>query len=148
VDDANVDALDFDGRRAATEVMAKALVTTKDPVDGGAKQSGLAPLDSRSLADFTGTRVMKTRLTATVDDAGELRDRAASLLREVNWFVKCEGELICRNSNRPARWLAGAGQWCGQAPFGNLLCVARTSLDHARGAPHEIRPAAQRGGAA
>jgi hypothetical protein len=89
----NVDTLDFEWDVARpTEVMAKALVKAKDPVDGAATQSGLSPLDSRSLATFTGSHVMKTRLTATVDDAGELRSRAESLLREAGWFVKCVGE--------------------------------------------------------
>jgi phage protein D len=93
-DEANVDTLEFEWDVARpTEVIAKALVTTKDPVDGDARQSGLSPLDSRSLASFTGSQyAMKARLTATVDDAGELRGRAESLLREAGWFAKCEGE--------------------------------------------------------
>ncbi len=35
---------------------------------------------------------MNTRLTAVVEDAGELVGRAEALLREAAWFVKCEGE--------------------------------------------------------
>ncbi len=93
-DVSNVDTLAFEWDVARpTEVIAKALVNTKDPVDGGATQSGLKLLDDRSLAGFTGSKyAMKARLTASVDDAGELQSRARSLLREAGWFVKCEGE--------------------------------------------------------
>lgn len=90
----NVDTLDFEWDVARpAEVVAQTLGSTKDTLDGGARDSGLTPLDSRSLATFTGTHVMKTRLTAAVDDAGELRGRAASVLREAGWFVKCVGEV-------------------------------------------------------
>ena len=100
VDTANLESLDFSWDVARpTEVMAKSLIRSKDAVDGGAKQSGLSLLDRRSLRDFAvgdssnpDKRVVKTRLTATVGDAGELRDRAESLLREASWFVRCEGE--------------------------------------------------------
>jgi hypothetical protein len=90
----NVERLDFEWDVARpTEVLANALATSKDALDGGATQSGLALLDNRSLATFAGTTgAMKVRLTATVDDASELRTRAESLLREAGWFVKCEGE--------------------------------------------------------
>jgi hypothetical protein len=94
VDSANVQSLRFswDVIRPA-DVMAEALVRAKDPVKGDAQQSGLSLLDQRSLGDFAGeSRITKVRLTATVDDAGELRRRAESLLREAGWFVRCEGE--------------------------------------------------------
>jgi hypothetical protein len=93
-DEANVEALDFEWDVARpTEAAAKALVLTKDAVDGTATQSGLPLLDSRSLSAFAGSaHVMRTRLTATVDDAGELKSRAESILREASWFVRCEGE--------------------------------------------------------
>lgn len=94
VETANVQSLRFswDMIRPAG-VMAAALVRAKDPVNGDAQRSGLSPLDQRSLADFAGdSRVTKVRLTATVDDAGELRRRSESLLREAGWFVRCEGE--------------------------------------------------------
>jgi hypothetical protein len=64
-----------------------------DVVDGGATESGLKALDERSLAAFTGEHVMTARLAATVDDVTELQSRAASLLREAGWFVKCQGEI-------------------------------------------------------
>lgn len=94
VETANVESLDFswDVTRP-TEVMAKSLVKSKDAVDGGAQHSGLSLLDQRSLSDFAGDkRVTKARLSATVGDAGELRSRSQSLLREAGWFVRCEGE--------------------------------------------------------
>lgn len=93
VAESNVDTLAFEWDVARpTEVVAYALVLDKDPVDGSETDSGLDPLDDRSLAAFTGEHVMSTRLAATVDDVGELKGRAASLLREAGWFVKCEGE--------------------------------------------------------
>jgi hypothetical protein len=93
-EDANIDALDFSWDVARpTEVKAKALVMSKEPVDGGSTTSSLTLLDSTPLSTFTGsTGAMTTRLTATVDGAGELRTRAESLLAEANWFVTCEGE--------------------------------------------------------
>jgi hypothetical protein len=94
VESANVQSLTFswDVIRP-TAVVAEALVRAKDPVQGDAQQSGLSLLDQRPLADFAGdSRVTKVRLTATVDDAGELRRRSESLLREAGWFVRCEGE--------------------------------------------------------
>jgi hypothetical protein len=93
-DESNVDTLSFEWDVARpTQVLAKALVMAKDPVDGGAQDPGLKPFDSRSLASFTGSQhPMKVMLTATVDDAGELQSRAQSLLREAGWFVTCEGE--------------------------------------------------------
>jgi hypothetical protein len=93
VAESNVDTLDFEWDVARpTEVVAQALLLDKDPVDGGVTDSGLKPLDDRSLAAFTGEHVMTTRLAATVDGLSELQNRAASLLREAGWFVKCEGE--------------------------------------------------------
>jgi hypothetical protein len=92
-EDSNVDTLDFEWDVARpTEVVAHALVMSTDAVDGSATESGLKALDERSLAAFTGEHVMTTRLAATVDDVSELQARAASLLREAGWFVKCEGE--------------------------------------------------------
>ena len=35
---------------------------------------------------------MTVLLTAPVDDAGELSQRAQAVLRETDWFVRCEGE--------------------------------------------------------
>lgn len=92
-DESNVDALTFGWDVARpTQVVAHALIMAKDPVDGGATDSGLTALDTRSLAAFAGDQVMSTRLAAAVDEVGELTSRAQSVLREAGWFVKCEGE--------------------------------------------------------
>jgi hypothetical protein len=53
--------------------------------------SGLDRLDQQGLSDFA-TRSMTVLLTAPVDDGGELMLRAQSLLREADWFVRCQGE--------------------------------------------------------
>jgi hypothetical protein len=92
---ANVDALDLEWDIARpTQVFASVLVGSTEPQQGDSNEAGLAPLASRSLAAFAGgtDRVMEARLTTTADSAGELKQRAASLLRESGWFVKCEGE--------------------------------------------------------
>jgi len=65
--------------------------STPEGVSGDSTDSGLTPLDSRGLGDFTG-RTTTVRLTTTVDDAGELAMRSRSLLRESEWFVSCETE--------------------------------------------------------
>jgi hypothetical protein len=117
VDTANVDALDFtwDVTRPG-EVMANTLIRSQDAVDGGAQESGLRLLDQRSLAAFAGPkRTSKTRLTATVDDAAELRRRSEALLRDGGWFVRCEGETDLDGLERVPRvgmiaQVEGAGQ--------------------------------------
>lgn len=73
-----------------------------DGVSGDTDDSGLALLDDRSLAVFAG-RPMTVLLTAPVDDAGELQLRAKSLLREANWFVRCEGEADVSRLNTVLR---------------------------------------------
>jgi hypothetical protein len=91
---ANVKALVFEWDVARpTQVFANVLVDRKDAEKGDASDSGLQPLDSRSLADFTGSdHVMQARLTTAAGSAEELKQRAAALLREAGWFVRCEGE--------------------------------------------------------
>jgi hypothetical protein len=91
----NVDALDieWDVMRPSA-VQARQASFTDDAEDGigvDLADSGLEPLDERSLANFAG-ETMSVQLTAPVDDAGELTLRAQSLLREAGWFVRCEGE--------------------------------------------------------
>jgi hypothetical protein len=95
VDVASLESLDFSWDVARpTKVMAHSLIRSKDAAYGGATQSGLSLLDQRSLCGFAGDKhVAETRLTAVVDDAGELRTRAEALLREAGWFVRCEGEV-------------------------------------------------------
>jgi len=90
-----VDALDFDWdvTRPSTVKASQALFndSSENGISADTSDSGLTALDERTLADFAG-RAMTVMLTAPVDDAGELRLRAQSLLREAGWFVRCEGE--------------------------------------------------------
>jgi hypothetical protein len=62
----------------------------EDGAGGDTTDSGLDPLESQTLAAFTGTTV-SSLLTSTVDDGEELTLRSESLLREAGWFVRCEG---------------------------------------------------------
>jgi hypothetical protein len=95
---ATVDALDFewDVMRPTSVLARQALFSDKeeDGADGGAQESGLDALDRTPLAQFVGKQEYNavTRLTVCVDDAGELKQRSASLLTESNWFVRCIGE--------------------------------------------------------
>lgn len=90
-----VDALDIDWDiTRPTAVKASQALFNDDDEDGvsaDTSDSGLALLDARGLADFSG-KSMTVLLTAPVDDSGELTLRAQSLLREADWFVRCEGE--------------------------------------------------------
>jgi len=85
--------LDWDATRPTSVVARQALFTDQDAdgvsADGG--ESGLPLLGPRALADFTG-KPMTVMLAAPVDNGGELKLRAQSLLRESDWFVRCEGE--------------------------------------------------------
>jgi len=90
-----VNALDieWDAMRPTAVKARQALFNDSDADGVGVDiaDSGLALLDERGLADFTG-KPMTVLLTAPVDDGGELTLRAQSLLREAGWFVRCEGE--------------------------------------------------------
>jgi hypothetical protein len=95
---ANVEALDFEWEVARpTQVLAQVLLTDKNPEKRDTNESGLALLDARSLAAFTGGQgdqlLMEARLTSTADSADDLRQRTRSLLREAGWFVRCQGEV-------------------------------------------------------
>jgi phage protein D len=84
--------LDWDATRPTRVKARQALfsATTGDSASGDAAESGLAKLGSRNLEQFTG-KPMTVLLTAPVDDAGELAQRAKALLIEAGWFVRCEG---------------------------------------------------------
>ena len=92
---ATVSALDFEWDVARPSAVKASQALFSDPSEDGASgdssDSDLAPLDERALADFAGMSIT-TRLTAPVDDAGELTLRAQGLLRESGWFARCEGE--------------------------------------------------------
>jgi hypothetical protein len=94
-DNWNVTALDieWEATRPTAVAARQALFTDngEDGVSADTTDSGLALLDQRGLADFSG-QTMTVMLTAPVDDGGELGLRARSLLREAGWFVRCEGE--------------------------------------------------------
>ena len=85
--------LDWDVTRPTSVIARQALFTDDDPdgVSGDTSDSGLNSLGDRALADFAG-KPMTVLLAAPVDDGGELSLRAQSLLREADWFVRCEGQ--------------------------------------------------------
>jgi phage protein D len=90
-----VSALDvtWDGTLPTSVIARQALFTDSDEngVSADTSDSGLASLGPRGLAAFTG-KPMTVYVSAPVDSSGELSLRAASLLRESGWFVRCEGE--------------------------------------------------------
>ncbi|MBN9508173.1 MAG: hypothetical protein J0I21_03545 [Alphaproteobacteria bacterium] len=85
--------IEWDATRPSAVVARQALFSDSDEdgATGDADDSGLDALGDRALADFTGQAVT-VLLTAPVDDAGELSQRARAVLRDTNWFVRCEGE--------------------------------------------------------
>ena len=91
----SVTALDIDWDAARpTEVLARQALfndATPEGVSADATDSGLDRLGARGLADFTG-QPMTVLLAAPVDDGGELTLRAGAVLREADWFVRCEGD--------------------------------------------------------
>jgi phage protein D len=77
-----------------TSVVARQALFTDGDEDGAradTSDSGLRALGPRGLAAFSG-KPMTVLLSAPVDSGGELSLRAASMLRESGWFVRCEGE--------------------------------------------------------
>jgi phage protein D len=85
--------LDWDVTRPTSVIARQALFTDDDSdgVSGDTSDSGLNLLGDRALADFA-SKPMTVLLAAPVDDGGELSMRAQSLLREADWFVRCEGQ--------------------------------------------------------
>jgi hypothetical protein len=104
-----VSALDFtwDITRPSAIKAGQSLFTDPSPdgVSADTGDSGLPLLDSRGLTAFAG-KPMTVLLAAPVDDAGELKLRAQAVLREANWFVRCEGEADAGRVNAVLR--AGA----------------------------------------
>ena len=92
---ATIDAIDveWDVMRPTTIVARSALLSNSDPdgAGGSTTDTGLSPLSDRDLATFAGQAVTGL-LTAAVDDAGDLTDRAQAVLRDAGWFVSCRGE--------------------------------------------------------
>jgi phage protein D len=88
-----VPVLDFawDAARPTSVQSRQVSLTDNDQagISADTSESGLTLLDERGLADFTG-KERTVVLTAAADTAA-LPDRAAGLLRESNWFVRCDG---------------------------------------------------------
>jgi Phage tail baseplate hub (GPD) len=91
----NVSKLDFewDVMRPTAVSAEQALFSDSSgtPASGDSSDSGLSALGDRDLATFAG-KTMTVRLTVPADDAGQLSRRAAALLRDADWFVRCSGE--------------------------------------------------------
>lgn len=91
-----VGSLDFEWDVARPTEVAARQALFNDPsdsgVEGGATDAGSPLLAERGLAAFA-EKPMKSLLTATVDDAGELGQRSKALLREASLFARCAGEV-------------------------------------------------------
>ena len=91
---ATVDALDLEWDIARpTRTYAHVLVGGEQPEAVDTTDAKQRSLGDRSLAQFAGgsQRAMEARLTTTADSNAELTERAAALLRDSTWFVRCEG---------------------------------------------------------
>jgi hypothetical protein len=91
----DVDTLDFswDVMRPS-EVQASQISfadRSGDGVPGDTDSSGLAPMDALDLASYSSQG--GTALLTTAADPAELPHRAAGLLRETGWLVRCEGTV-------------------------------------------------------
>jgi phage protein D len=84
--------IEWDVMRPDEVVAGQDLLTGPDPAKADVTDSGLPVLADRNLASFTG-QTMRAMLTTTVDDNSELQMRAASLLREGGFFVRCTGKV-------------------------------------------------------
>jgi hypothetical protein len=85
--------LEWDTTRPSAVTARSALFSDADANSavGDTTDSGLKPLAARPLAAFTG-QPMTVLLASIVDSAGELTQRARGVLREADWFIRCEGE--------------------------------------------------------
>lgn len=90
----SVPSLDFywDALRPSAVAASQGSFTDSAPtgVVSDTSDSGLAPLDAQALAAFV-PQPVSVRLTAAADPA-EMPDRAAAVLRDAGWFVRCEGK--------------------------------------------------------
>jgi phage protein D len=84
--------IQWDVTRPTEVVAGQDLFTDENPANADVTDSGLTLLSDRGLASFAG-QTMEAMLTTTVDDNGELQMRAASLLREGGFFVRCTGAV-------------------------------------------------------
>jgi len=84
--------IEWDVTRPSEVLAGQDLFTSDTPASADVTDSGLTLLADRGLASFAG-KTMAAMLTTTVDDNGELQMRAASLLREGGFFVRCNGKV-------------------------------------------------------
>ncbi len=84
--------IEWDVMRPVEVLAGQALLTDENPANVDLTDPGLPLLSDNGLADFA-PKTMKALLTTTVDDIGELNMRAASLLREGGFFVRCAGKV-------------------------------------------------------
>lgn len=93
-DTATIDAIDvdWDVMRPTNVIARAALLSDSDPDGAGGitTSSGFSPLSDNDLATFAGQTVTAL-LTAAVDDAGDLTNRATAVLRDAGWFVTVRG---------------------------------------------------------
>jgi phage protein D len=85
--------LEWDVTRPTSVVARQALFSddSSGGVSGDTSDSGLTTLGDQDLATFAG-QPMTVMLAAPVDSAGELTLRAEAVLRDADWFVRCEGD--------------------------------------------------------
>jgi hypothetical protein len=85
--------LEWDVTRPASVTARSALFSDPDAdaAVGDTSDSGLKAMGDLDLAAFSG-QPMTVLLAAAVDSAGELTQRAQGVLREADWFLRCEGE--------------------------------------------------------
>jgi phage protein D len=92
----NVREIEFewDLMRPTSVLARQALITdaSADGANGDSDDSGLKPLDERDLAAFAG-RPLKVMLAGVADDAGQLKRKSQALLRESQWFARCNGAV-------------------------------------------------------
>jgi phage protein D len=123
-DKSSTPVLDFrwDAARPTAVQARQASLTDSDQdgVSADTSDSGLPPMDARSLADFTGKD--KTVLLTAAADTAELPLRATGLLREAGWFARCEGTANLSALNQVLR--VGdvvAVEGCGSLLSGSYL---------------------------
>jgi hypothetical protein len=83
---------EWDVARPTSVLAGQALFTDPDGPNLAIQDAGLPLLGKDGLGAFA-KKPMVAILTTTVDDAGELQQRAVSLLREGAFFVRCTGEV-------------------------------------------------------
>lgn len=96
----NIDRLEieWDVEKATSVEAAQLDLNTKGDIDGSAAKSEATLLGAKGLQDITGD-VRSHRVTAAVDDAGDLKARGQAVLTEASWFLKA----VCHTSMEQVR---------------------------------------------